>query len=898
MTTRQKRIIYALILCAATLASAAIIVRTLNDRDLTVHALGHELSFLEPAGFGVLALLLPVVAFLPFSLARLSRPRTVIAALARALAIAFVAAALARPTVRTETSHIHTVLAIDVSASMSDAALERARAFALGALAARKGHDLDILTFANATQQLSHDALRAGLLQRPLQRDQTDIEGALASALSLLPQAAIRKVVLLSDGRDTAGDLARAAEQLRTRDVSLDFVDLGKTADPDVAIIGVSLPADAKAGEPFRVQVTLRASEAAKVRVRLDQNDVANAPEGMRDLELAEGTTEVTFRSIAYAPGVVRYNAKIENSGPDRFSQNDTFAASTHVRGKPQVLYVEGELTQSRPFAELLRASGFDVDVRGASGIPTTARELAAFDFFILSNVPAEAVSLNAVNAIEQFMQVGGGFLMAGGEQGFGLGGYRGTKLEGLLPVRLDTERRRDQPTLALALVIDKSGSMSGQKIELAKEAARATADLLGPDDYLGVIGFDAQPNRVVRLQTAENRLALAKGIGRMLAGGGTAIFPALDAAYQDLAAIRARLKHVILLTDGQTQEEGLPVLVQNMQVDGITVSTIGLGDDVNRSLLEELARLGGGRSYLTNDPNSIPRLFMKETHAVSRSAAVEDYVAANVTSPADFLRGIAIESAPFLRGYVATRARPSPAQVVLMSDLAEPLLARMHVGLGWSVAWTSDLTPRWSSEWLRWKQASAFWAQLVREHMRGEEEDALSIRTERQGDWLIATVDALDAEERFIHDLEGVLEARPSERAGETLRAPLREVAPGRYEARVHLTQLGSYTLRAALSNNSTKLAARGNFSLPFPAEYSGFGVARATLQMAATLGAGHELKDGAQVFDPGARRVRAQHERWPTFVWLAMAAFLLDLVARRARWPRLGRASSTNQA
>jgi uncharacterized membrane protein len=889
MMSRRQRIFYALFLSAITLFAFVALLNGLTARELTLHAFGQEVVFLEPAGFSVLSLLVFVFGFLRFSLARLSRTRSVIAASARALAIAFVAAALARPITRTETSHVHAVIAIDVSESMSAASLERARKFALNARAAQGEHDLDVLTFANSVRRQTTDALEAGPLKHSAQRDRTDIEGALASALSFLSPNAVRKVVLLSDGRATHGDFSRAAEQVRAQGAILDFLDLGKTTERDVAITSIGLPNDAKAGEPFRVNVKLRATDASKVRVRLRQNDVMNSPEGLRELELSPGITDLQFRTIAYAPGIVRYDAAIEVEAGDHFSQNDSFAASTLVRGKPQVLYVEGELNQSRPFAELLRASGFDVDVRSASGMPTSLPELSSFDFLVLSNVPAEALSLNGVNALESFVQRGGGFLMAGGEQGFGLGGYRGTKMESLLPVRLDTERRRDQPTLALALVIDKSGSMSGQKIELAKEAARATADLLGPDDYLGVIGFDAQPNRVVRLQTAENRLALSKGIGRMLAGGGTAIFPALDAAYQDLAAIRARLKHVILLTDGQTQEEGLPVLVQNMQVDGITVSTIGLGDDVNRSLLEELARLGGGRSYLTSDPNSIPRLFMKETHAVSRSAAVEDYVAAHVTSPADFLRGIAIEGAPFLRGYVATRARPLPAQVVLSSDLGEPLLARVHLGLGWSLAWTSDLTPRWSSEWLRWRQASTFWAQLVREHMRQEEDDVLPIRTEREGDVLIASIDALDADERFVHDLQGTLELERSERGSETERASLREVAPGRYEARIKLSALGSYTLRASLvGEDGTRLSARGNFSHPFPAEYEGVGVAREALLAAASVSGGAELGRAEQIFDAGPRRVRAQHERWSLFVWLSVAAFLADLLARRARWPR----------
>jgi len=132
---------------------------------------------------------------------------------------------------------------------------------------------------------------------------------------------------------------------------------------------------------------------------------------------------------------------------------------------------------------------------------------------------------------------------------------------------------------------------MNGQKIELAKEAAKATAELLSADDYIAVIGFDSQPERVVRMQSARNRLRILRDIGRLSARGGTAIFPALDMAYQDLSVTRARIKHVILLTDGQTQERGITELTQVMRAEGITVSTVGLGAGATRSFRARRSR-------------------------------------------------------------------------------------------------------------------------------------------------------------------------------------------------------------------------------------------------------------------------------------------------------------------
>ena len=160
-----------------------------------------------------------------------------------------------------------------------------------------------------------------------------------------------------------------------------------------------------------------------------------------------------------------------------------------------------------------------------------------------------------------------------------------------------------------------------------------------------------------------------------------------------------------------------------------MTVSTVGLGAGVDEGLLRMIARLGGGRFYKVADPQSLPRIFTSETEMVSRSAAVEEYFQPKVVAPADFLRGIDMGAAPFLHGYVATKMRPPPAQEILESELGEPILARWHVGLGWSLAWTSDVKNLWAVEWLRWPGYGQFWGQLAREHMRQKRRQELDLR-------------------------------------------------------------------------------------------------------------------------------------------------------------------------
>ncbi len=849
-----------------------------------------EVTLLEPRALMVLALLPWVLWALSWSLASLSRARMFTSCVLRMVGITAIAIALARPITRSDATRVSNVFVVDVSDSISDQALRAVGARIDAALRARADNNVQLVTFAKSAHVVPITRDKKTLLRRHSDGSGSNISGAISLALALFPPDHLRQLVLASDGLETHGDALATVSWVNASQATI-LTALPEAALPaEVAIDDIVLPPTLKAGEPFRLRVRLRSTSNSKGTLRILQNGAPNGLEATRSITLPAGESDVELRSVAYVPGPLTYRVELTPQGTDRFAQNNQFERTVEVTGKPRVLYLEGSREHSSAFAELLRKAGFDVDVRGAEGAPTDAAALSGVDFYVLSNVPHDALSLRAVDTIERFVEAGGGFLMAGGDASFGLGGYRNTRMESILPVRLDTERRRDQPTLALALVIDKSGSMSGQKIELAKEAARATADLLGPDDYLGVIGFDAVPTRVVRLQTASNRLGLMKGIGKIASGGGTAIFPALDAAYQDLAAVRARLKHVILLTDGQTQEEGIPTLVQSMHVDGITVSTIGLGDDTNRALLEEAARLGGGRAYFTTDPHNIPRLFMRETNAVARSSAVEDYVAARIVSQADFLKGIPIDSAPYLRGYVATRARPLPAQVVLESDLGEPLLARMRVGLGWSLAWTSDLSPRWSADWFRWRSMGPLWSQLIREHMPKRSDQVMRIQTSRQGDTLIAALDALDSNERFVHELSGELSLRTQNTKDKTTaeqRAPLREVAPGRYEARFELSSYGSFVLRGTLLRDGRPvLSGVGSYSQPFPTEYASLAPDQDLLARLAAATGGGPAPRAEALFDPRGRRVDAQTERWPLALWVAVLAFLLDLSARRLRW------------
>ncbi|MDP9001540.1 MAG: VWA domain-containing protein, partial [Myxococcota bacterium] len=836
------------------------------------------------------------------SLADLPLAQRLLSVLLRVAFVAALALGLARLGRSATTQNVCTVYLVDVSDSVSDAALEDARAEVQRGLDAKPKSDLvRLVTFAKRPRLLAIDDAgnsTAPLIARhgPGLGTATDIASALQLAYGLYPEGYLRHAVILSDGVQTDGDLLAEANRARGYGVKLFAVPYERPVPGEVAVRDLRVPEHVHEGETFDVHANVFSSVAQTVKLVLKQGDVVNGLDSVRQVNLTAGDNDVAFKSKAAVPGEVTYALEASEAAHDRFQENNRATAVAAVLGKPVVLYVDGDPARASYLASSLAAQQLNVDT--TDPLPTNLREAERYDFIVLSDITADRVSLTQQETIEQYVRdLGGGFLFAGGEHGYGLGGWHHTTIERILPVRMDAEKRRDEAEVAMTLVIDRSGSMTGLPLEMAKQAAKATADTLAPDDLLEVIAFDSQPTRIVRMTPAKHRARIQNDIARIQAGGGTEIFPALDAAYQALSTTRAKKKHVVLLTDGQAPQNGIHDLVQAMGAENMTVTTVGLGGGVDESLLRSIAEAGGGRFYKVADPQALPRIFTRETELVSRSAAVEEYFQPRVGSPADFLRGIDIAAAPFLHGYVATKLKPAPAQQVLQSELGEPILARWHVGLGWTMAWTSDVKNLWAVEWLRWPEWGQFWGQLVREHMRQKKRQVYDMRAETDAATgrVHAAIDAMDADDRFQNDLEASLTITGPQPNGQTYKVPMLQTAPGRYAVDFPLEHFGSFLLhaslaksvdeRAGISRSATVAESFGHITNAYPREYLALSPDVETLRHAAVAAGGTLDPTPATVFDPAGEVIRYHQDLWPRLVGMAIALMLLDLFVRRVR-------------
>jgi Ca-activated chloride channel family protein len=863
-----------------------------NPEILTVTWKEYEIKLLEPRA-AWLTLLLPLIpAAHYFTLTDFPFLQRVVNSAFRLAVMATLIAAAFRPSISRFDSRICTVYVVDHSASIPDAVLNQARDAVQQGLDSKGANLVKLILFAAQPQLVN---LPPGqTVVPPLLRPENPEDGmasnpaaALRLSYGLCPQDHLKRVVLITDGNENRGDLAAEVASAADFGVRLDVVEIPFEPEPEVLVRGLEFPDNIETGEPFTAVAEIFSNRATTIRYDLIQNGLRDV--SGRKVTLEPGNNRVEIRAEVYEPGFRKFEFEISPDSADRFSENNRYVKTITVEGRPRVLYVEGE---SRSRVYLQRAldrqrndlANFDLDVRTANGFPTTLEELTNFDLVILSDVEARFISRQTMQNVERYVrEFGGTLMMTGGESSFGPGGYDNTPLEEISPVTFDMTRRRDEPSLALMLVIDRSGSMDGAKLEMAKDAAKAVVDMLGAQDYIGVVAFDDAAETVVRLQPASNKSRIRADIGRIGTGGGTNILPGLMDAYIALSERPVRLRHCIVLTDGAAPWDGISDLTTAMRNENMTVSSVAIGADADRSLLEMIAELGGGRFHATNDPNNIPQIFVQETSSVARTNLVDEPFRAVPSRRSQSIAGINWNSSPYLLGYVQTQARER-AEVILKTERGDPLYARWRVGLGKVAVFTSDLKNRWAVEWVRNAIYPQFWTQAIRDLMRAETQEQLAMTSEvREGKARIV-VDAIDQADRFINGLESIV--RVSQPDGTRVDVTLQQTAAGRYEAEFELPEFGSYLFEAEHQREGRTVATSfGSLTYAYPEELLSTEVNFELGRAAAAVTSGRLNPTTAELWDPEGKTTEFRKELWPQVLFVGLGLWLLDLLFRRVR-------------
>lgn len=813
----------------------------------------------------------------------------------RLAAVTLAACALAGPQWPLSSPGTDLLVLLDRSHSMGDAAARAQSALlADAARYARAGDRLGIVTFAGTAQLVHPLAPPADAAALPLpaqaQPRETDIAAALRLAQAHLRPGRARRIVLVSDGRATRGDAAAEARTLASAGTPLDVLALPPAAAADeVALESLTVPARAVPGEALRAQALVRSTVAQRARVRLLVNGHRAAE---LDADLRAGAQTVTVPFTAPAAGLVMAEAEIE-APRDSSAANNRAGAALLAEGAAPVL-LAGPESESAALAGILAREG--IPVERAAAPRGTAAQFARYAAVFLTSLPAREAAAQDLSALVQAAsQAGTGLAMTGGPGSFAPGGWRGSVVERALPVRSELPDEARLASVALVLLIDRSGSMAEAaaagmptKLALALDAAGEAAAALAPRDSIGIIAFDSSAQWVVPLAPRPSEAELARALSAVTPGGGTDAFPAFRLAIPALAAADAQVRHIIFLTDGLVTGADYDAILRQLNALRITVTGVGIGDDADGGFVERIARLSGGRAYLAADPESVPRIFLQETAIAQRAYIVEEPFTPRVAGAADVLRGLA--GFPRLGGYIATAPAPG-ASVPLVTGEGDPLVALGRHGLARTAAWTSDLTARWAGEWLAWEGNARFWIQLVRALERPAPGALLDAELVTEGrEWRLV-VSARDAQGRPLSAL------RPEARLlGVQDEGPirLRLTGAGRYESRG--TAIAS-TLIATVEDERGALAVAGAAAAE-PSEPRDGVVDEPALAALAAATGGRVAPDVRAWWDRPAVAARESRDITHWFLVAALACFLADLTARRvhlireaaaAAWMRL---------
>jgi uncharacterized membrane protein len=710
----------------------------------------------------------------------------------------------------------------------------------------------------------------------------TDLAAGLRLAAAILPTNSQRHIVLLTDGNQNLEDALQEAQILQQEGIRLDIVPLPSTSGNEARIDSMNAPTTLRINEHFllHIKVSSTITQDATIRIYLDNALVTTQP-----IKITSGEQELSFDLAAPSSGFHTFRAVLE-APLDTIQQNNEASAFVNVQGPPTVLVVEGTGGSGQNIVSALKASGIQVDTADPSGVPTTLDGLARYGSIILADVSAISLGNTRMQALQSFVRdLGHGLVVSGGQNSYSLGSYAGTPLEQTLPVRMDIPQHKDTPSIAVVLIVESLEATL--PINISKEAAKGVVNFLSPRDQVAISAGYGKLE--IPMQYVTDRTKIDKAIDNLNPGDPESYTPDLVNAEKELLKTNAKIKHIILLGDGDAFDSTYVATATRIAGEQITISTVATNSASPQEFatMQQIASAGKGRYYPANDQSAIPQILLEETQRASRRSVIADTFQPATVGNNPILTGL--NGLPHLDGYVATTPKPA-GQMVLVSHLDDPVLSVWQYGLGRAAAWTSDASGLWTKEWLSWDQAARWWANVVTWSLPATDDNALHV----SGTFV-------NANGHLSVDLtSGIPAANTQQEVQATILAPdqsqqtvpLQPTAPEHWEGNFVTPQTGTYFIKVlwqakgnSTTDSSNQLSTETAIVVPYSPEYQTQGTDLRILKQLARAGEGTILSQQ----DPASAFTQTLKPAWaltPITFWLLILAALLlpiDIAARR---------------
>ena len=770
------------------------------------------------------------------------------------------------------------------------------------------GDRVGIVTFGREPriERLPEALSEAAAFVQEVDRDGSDLAGAIALAASLIPRDRPGRVIVLSDGEANGASVAGAAHEAGARGVPIDFRAFSRGGAADVAVEALDLPADVDEREPFQFTASVRTD-------RTVQSDAVLLRDGVEIARTVRtfqpGATQLIFRDVIDRPGVSRYRLELTAPG-DRVPENNRGEGAVRVQTPATILLVNAT-GQPDNLSRALAAGKLRVQTVTPAALPQDLAGLVPFRAVILENVPAGQAGPNALTALSRFAtDLGGGVLITGGSASFGVGGYFKSVLDADLPVSMEIKNEHRKLSLAMVVALDRSGSMSAAagdgrtKMDLANLGTCAAIETLGPFDEIGVIAVDSAPHVISPLVPASGKDAICNQVRQIQSmGGGIFTYTALVTAAKMVQESQKGTRHIVLFADAADAEEPgeYQRLLATLTPLGITVSVIGLGSetDTDAEFLKDVAARGQGRASFAATAEDLPRLFAQEAITVARSSFINEPTPVRTLSDMVLLGELPASPLPALDGYNLTYLRPGATMGLMTTDeYKAPVLAFWHRGLGRFAALTAEVDGQYSQRLNSWTGFQPFAVGLGRWLLGGAPPAGVKASIDRRGAEGIVRIELDPDRARGGRDDVRAATASivpPNARPDRaTERLTLTWADDDTLEARFPIRNAGLYLGAVRLGNGQVLTLAP--LTLPYSPEFepridTAQGIK--TLREMAALTGGVERSSWDDVFTAAGLRRRQVRDLILPLTLAVLILHLVEIAGRRLLWfdlaPRL---------
>ncbi|MFM7056516.1 MAG: VWA domain-containing protein [Planctomycetota bacterium] len=727
--------------------------------------------------------------------------------------------------------------------------------------------------------------------------DATNLEQSLALSAAMLPEDNLGRIVLVSDGTETVGQLREVVDDLQSRGIEVSVVPMDYQYDSEVLLERLDLPRLVRLGETYEASVVLNSLKPSSGTLVFSDGDTVVSRE---QITFPAGKTRFSIPLKVDQPGYYEYSARIEPApGSDSRNENNEVRNYIYLDGPGRILLVT-DTSSSREeirFLELaLKQAERQVEVITAGELPFDPLQLMPYDAIIFADVPADALLATQIQAVHDAIRdLGIGFLMVGGPNSFGPGGWQGSPIATALPISLEITNKKILPKGAVAIILHTCEFASGNA--WAKRITKRAIQVLNPEDLVGVLAQTASGDGwIFDLTPASEYATMVPQINNAQIGDMGTFSTTMQLGYDSLAASDAASKHMIIISDGDPQAPS-PQLLQKFVDSQISVSTVAVfPHNGDTQLMADIASITKGRLYVPSDPAELPSIFVKEAKTLRRSQIQTRSFTPQLIGTDPMLRGIT--QSPQLHGYVLTSPKEDPRASILLSapltdsekaageEDPDPILAVWRYGLGATAAWTSDFTERWGRDYVQWDQFQQLANQIVTRIARSRREQFLRVYTYVNGNDGVVVVEDFHPEETLLDVNVSVKGPGDFEKS-----QPVRQIAPRRYQTTLALQGEGRYQVMVSATDGTREESANAGFIVSYSPEYLRFRANPLALREIAESTGGKELDidaDAATVARQlyGERQPRRSSR--PIFDWyLMLIAFLipLDVAVRRVQ-------------